>query len=110
MKEIKANQVPEVKVRRKFDAEFKRQAVTLWLSSGKSARLAAADLGIKENQLYLWKKTHGPVISASPAKLEDEVMALRRENALLRQQRDILKKTLGILSEPQSSGMNGLVP
>ena len=110
MKEIKANQVPEVNVRRRFDAAFKRQAVTLWLTSGKSARLVAADLGIKDNQLYLWKKIHGPVTPASPAKLEDELAALRRENAFLRQQRDILKKTLGILSEPQSSAMNGLVP
>jgi transposase len=109
MKEIKANQVPETKARRKFDADFKRQAVTLWLTSGKSARLAAADLGINENQLYLWKKSYGPVTPASPAKLEDELAALRRENAFLRQQRDILKKTLGILSEPQNSGMNGLM-
>jgi transposase len=110
MKEIKANQVPEVNTRRKFDADFKRQAVTLWLTSGKSARVAAADLGIKENQLYLWKKTYGPATPDSPAKREDELAALRRENAMLRQQRDILKKTLGILSEPQNSGMNGLVP
>jgi len=33
---------------------------------------------------------------------------LRRENAELRQQRDILKKTLGILSAPPSNGMSGL--
>lgn len=33
---------------------------------------------------------------------------LRREIDYLRQQRDILKKTLGILSEPPTSGSNGL--
>ena len=79
----------------------------MWLTSVKSARLAAADMGINENQLYLWKKTYGPVTPASPAKLEDELAALRRENAFLRQQRDILKKTLGILSEPSSTAMSG---
>jgi hypothetical protein len=40
--------------------------------------------------------------------LEAENLGLRRENDYLRQQRDILKKTLGILSEPPPSGMNGL--
>jgi hypothetical protein len=40
--------------------------------------------------------------------LEVENTGLRRENDYLRQQRDILKKTLGILSEPPTSGFNGL--
>jgi transposase-like protein len=39
--------------------------------------------------------------------MESELAALRRENALLRQQRDILKKTLGILSEPPNSVTSG---
>ncbi len=52
----------------------------------------------------------GPGGSASrrPEQLEVEIAGLRRENDYLRQQRDILKKTLGILSEPPSSGSNGL--
>jgi hypothetical protein len=33
---------------------------------------------------------------------------LRRENDYLRQQRDILKKTLGILSEAPTNGISGL--
>ena len=44
----------------------------------------------------------------SAAQLEVENTGLRRENDYLRQQRDILKKTLGILSEPPTSGFNGL--
>jgi hypothetical protein len=35
-------------------------------------------------------------------------MSLRHENDYLRQQQDILKKTLGILSEAPTSGINGL--
>ena len=46
--------------------------------------------------------------SAAPQQLEAENTGLRRENDYLRQQRDILKKTLGILSEPPTSGFNGL--
>ena len=110
MKEVKANQVPEIKPRRKFDAAFKRESVALWLSSGKSAREIAAELGIEERHLYLWKKTHAPLRPSSPAQLDSELAALRRENAHLRQQRDILKKTLGILSELPSSGMSGSMP
>ena len=110
MKEIKPNQNREIKPRRKFDAAFKRDAVALWLKSGKSARQMSAELGLQERHLYLWKMTHAPATPTTQEQREAELLALRRENALLRQQRDILKKTLGILSEPQSSASKGLTP
>jgi transposase len=106
MKNTKAKQIPDIKPRHKFDGDFKRDAVLQWLNSGKSARQVAEDLGIGESRLHLWKKTHGPVGPAVQARREDELAALRRENAQLRQQRDILKKTLGILSEPPSNASN----
>jgi len=43
----------------------------------------------------------------SAEQLELENTGLRRENQYLREQRDILKKTLGILSETPTSGLNG---
>ena len=102
--------VPEIKPRKKFDRNFKQQAVTLWLNSGKSAQVVAAELGLRDKQLYLWKKTFVPAAAAklSVAELEAQNLALRRDNDLLRQQRDILKKTLGILSEPPNNATNGL--
>jgi hypothetical protein len=39
--------VRPIKPRRKFDSSFKCDAVTLWLSSGKSAREIGAELGIR---------------------------------------------------------------
>ena len=39
-----------VKVRRKFDDTFKREAVQNWLSSGKSAEVIAGELGLKANR------------------------------------------------------------
>jgi len=51
---------------------------------------------------------NGSVPGGSAQEWEAENTRLRRENDYLRQQRDILKKTLGILSEPPSSGSNGL--
>jgi transposase len=102
--------VPEIKPRKKFDRNFKQEAITLWLNSGKSAQVVAAELGIRDKQLYQWRKTLMPVAAAklSVAELEVQNLALRRENDQLRQQRDILKKTLGILSEPPPNATNGL--
>lgn len=105
-KETAAN-AGEIKPRRKYDAVFKREAVALWLTSGKSARQISSELGITQSHLYDWKRVYGPVAPGSDAQRETELAALRRENALLRQQRDILKKTLGIVFEAPNSGSNG---
>jgi transposase len=104
---------------KKFDKAFKEHAVNLWMGSGKSAREMATELGIKPDRLYAWKQALG-MGSALPAKkegvqskprrpeeLEAELARLSRENQYLRQQRDILKKTLGILSEEPNSDTNG---
>lgn len=94
------------KRRRKYDPTFKAEAVALWQKSGKTAEEIAAQLGIREGQLYTWKSASE--LRAGPqADLQAENAALRRENELLRQQRDILKKTLGIISEPPNSASNG---
>jgi transposase-like protein len=105
------------KVRRKFDETFKREAVQNWLSSGKSAEVIAEELGLKANLLYAWKKRFAPAdaggraaAGAKPGSLADlqaQLDAARRENRHLREQRDILKKTLGILSEPSPNATNG---
>jgi len=102
--------VTEIKPRKKFDRSFRQEAVRLWLNSGKSAQVVAAELGLRDKQLYLWKKTYAatPGVKLSAAELEVQNLALRRENDLLRQQRDIFKKTLGILSEPPNNAINGL--
>jgi transposase-like protein len=105
------------KVRRKFAEAFKREAVQNWLSSGKSAEIVAQELGIKSNQLYAWKQGLAPAdaggraaAGAKPGSLADvqsQLEAARREIRHLREQRDILKKTLGILSEPSLNVTNG---
>lgn len=93
---------------RKYDIQFKRHAVSLWLDSDRSAKTVAQELGIRENLLHAWKKRFAPAQKPlSQGQLEAEVAALRRENAQLRQQREVLKKTLGILSESPSSATNG---
>ena len=103
-----------VKTRRKFDETFKREAVQNWLTSGKSAPVVAQELGLNANRLYAWKHRFAPAAAGakpgSPADLQSQLDALRRELARVREQRDILKKTLGILSEPSANAMNASTP
>lgn len=109
--------IQEKKTRKRFDKTFKQHAVELWLNSGKAATEVAAELGIHAQRLSAWRERFAPPppggkggggAKRSPEQLEAENADLRRQNDYLRQQRDILKKTLGILSEPPSSGSNGL--
>jgi len=105
-----------VRERRKFDETFKREAVQNWLHSGKSAAVVGEELGINENLLYAWRKllpavAGGRATAAKPgsvADLQGQLDAAQRELRHVREQCTILKKTLGILSEPPSNGMNGL--
>ena len=110
------NQTP-VRARRKYDETFKRQAVENWISSGKSAGVIGHELGIAANRLYSWRSDFGPPAagggaaggpkSGSIADLQSRLDVAERELARVREQRDILKKTLGILSEPLASALNG---
>ena len=111
------NQTP-VKVRRKFAKTFKREALQNWLTSGKPAAVIAGELGLKANRLYAWQQRFAPAPAggkagagakpATLAELQTQLAAARREIARISEQRDILKKTLGILSEPAPSVINGL--
>jgi transposase len=103
--------------RRKFDETFKREAVSHWLASGKPASIIAKELGVDPNLLYNWKQRFAPAADggraaagAKPATLVEaqaRLEAAEREIARLREQRDILKKTLGIISEPPRNGSSG---
>jgi len=104
------------RTRKNFDKAFKQRAVELWLNSGKAATEVAAELGIHAQRLSAWRSRFAPPppggeggggAKRTVEQLAVEISDLRRENEYLRQQRDILKKTLGILSEPPSNGFNG---
>ena len=95
--------------RRKFTEQYRQDAVELWRTSGRSAAEIAKQLGIRADLLYAWgNKTRPPGAAAparSPEELARENAALREEVERLREQRDILKKSLGILSEPPLRGL-----
>lgn len=112
---INSIKTTSIQSRRKFDQTFKREAVQNWLHSGKSAEVVGEELGINANLLYAWRKlvpagAGGRAPAAKPgsvAHLQSQLEAAHRELRHTREQVTILKKTLGILSEPSPNGMNG---
>lgn len=96
-----------------YTKEYKQEALELWRNSGRSAAKVAAELGIRAPLLYRWARTekepngskNGVKSSRTPAELEAENRRLRTENAKLLEQREILKKSLGILCEQPPRGM-----
>ena len=112
---IKSIKTTSVQNRRKFDQTFKREAVQNWLNSGKSAQVVGEELGINSNLLYAWRRLvpagaggrAAPATPGSVADLQSQLEAAHRELRHTREQVIILKKTLGILSEPSSNDMNG---
>jgi transposase len=87
--------------RRKYDEAFKKQAVALVETSGRSLNQIAAELGVSHWNLRDWREIYGR--RTTPAQLQEQIEGLRAENAELRGQRDALKKALGILSTPSGN-------
>jgi transposase len=81
---------------RRFTKEFREEAVRLAQSSGRTQREIAGDLGIGLSTLVRWIGRSREGGAVDPGAAESEVTAelqrLRRENEILRQERDILKK------------------
>lgn len=92
------------KSRRKFDSEFKRQAIQMVTDDKKSCRAVERDLGLGEGIVYRWvreakEKPQNCFPGNGVVKPSNEdVDMLRREVEQLRRQRDILKKALAIFS------------
>ena len=88
---------PAKRPRRKFSDEFKRDAVEIVNSSDKSIAQVARELGIYDSTLGSWVKqdeiNRGVRDGVTTAERE-EVTELRRENARLRMERELLKRAV----------------
>jgi transposase len=92
------------KVQKTYTPEFKREAVHLAQTSGKPITQVARELGISDTSIHQWRKElteHGPEAfpgSGHQTAQEEEVRHLKRELEIVKQERDILKKAIGIFS------------
>jgi transposase len=94
--------------RRVYTAEFRQEALRLLSSSGKGVREIERELGITPGLLYKWQaryeepeRTGNGHKSASIEELEAEIRRLKRENAILQEEREILKKAVRLFSQEQ---------
>jgi transposase len=80
-------------VRRKYDEDFKKNAVKLSFASSKSVTQVARDLGVSDAMLYRWRQKYTPEGDKTRyATLEEENKALRLRNAEQAIEIDMLKK------------------
>jgi transposase len=90
--------------KRTYDKEFKLNAVKLHLEEGRSIRQVSEELGIPSATFSGWVESYkNDGKEAFPGKgnlkaSDAEIAQLRKELAIAREERDILKKALGIFS------------
>ena len=102
--------------RKRHPEEFKRQIVAIYESSDRSAASLEREYEISRGSVWRWAKQYGTEPErgeeASPVRREvrsaeaERIRKLERENEILRQERDILKKAIAIFSQakPTVSG------
>ena len=92
------------KSRKKYTEEFKREAIrAMELRGERTVGDIAKSLGVPENVLHQWRKKLGSQIASTDDETpEQELKRLRRENADLRREREILKKATAFFAKENS--------
>jgi transposase len=91
------------RVRRRFTEEFKEGAVRLVLDEGKTVGAVARELDLTASALSLWvrharaERTHGK--SGLTREEREELTRLRKQNRILAEERDILKKAAAFFAK-----------
>lgn len=94
----------ETRRRRRYSAEFKRDAVRLVLEQQLPIARVARDLDIAESALGRWvaqarAEGAGALPGAALTPEQQELQRLRRENQVLREEREILKKAMAFFAK-----------
>lgn len=92
---------------RRYSEEFKREAVRLLRESGKTLTEQARELGIDPTTLWAWREKadheNDPVteetIEGTLLSKDEEIRRLRRENEILKEERDFLKKATAFFAK-----------
>ncbi len=87
-----------------YSTEFKQEAVRLAVESHQPVAQTARDLGVNPNTLYTWISKYHSAGTSAPKGAEgepphEELKRLRREVALLKEERDILKKAVAYFAK-----------
>lgn len=92
--------------RRKYTAEFKKEAARMILIEGIFVQQVADQLGVSSQVLYRWKHEHLDELedqttasAPSPKAMAEELTTLCKELAKSRRMNEILKKTVGYFSK-----------
>ena len=95
--------------RRVFSPGYKREAVRLAVAGDRSVRAVALALGVRPDMLYQWKRQAVVRIQQPAADVftgsgtmmsqDEEIRRLRRENATLREERDVLGKATAFFAK-----------
>ena len=96
----------ERKTRRQFSKQFKAETVALIRSSGKSVPQVCREMDLTETAVRRWlaqaetdEGRRGGLTTAE----REELTRLRRENRVLREERDILKKAAAFFARESGS-------
>ncbi len=92
------------RTRRSFTEEFKAGAVRLVLEEGKTVAAAARDLDLTESSLRTWvEQARADQGRGRPGALttaeREELTRLRKENRILQEEREILKKAAAFFAK-----------
>ena len=91
------------RTRRQFSEEFKEGAVRLVLDEGKSVGAVARELDLTASALSLWvrhaRAEHSKGKSGLMKEEREELARLRKENRILAEERDILKKAAAFFAK-----------
>ena len=98
---------------KRYDEEFKRNAVNMLVMGGRPLKVLANELGVSDTALRIWRERYLTEADRhprgegmpTPREMIGEISRLKKELAHVTWQRDILKKAASILSEKSQGGM-----
>lgn len=85
-----------------YPDEFKVEAIRLYRSSSQSLKSVASDLGVSTNSLRVWVRRAETEATSSEVLTTDErveLARLRRENRVLKEEREILRKATAFFAK-----------
>lgn len=92
--------------RKRYSAEFKREAVAFTRQPGVSCRQVALEIGVNPNMLTRWRReadeASGKAFSGSGSPRDEEIAKLKRELARVKKERDFLKEAATFFAKESS--------